>query len=280
MLIPDLATFVKYIPTIGEYNPDPNRTDWDNLLSFVQEAELLLKTNLLGADLMGLITASADTEIKTAACTVIACNAYYAAIPFVDLIQTPNGFAVVSNTNQAPASKERVDRLLKWLEARISESTDMLISLIFKDQTYNTAWKSFGLYDYYTECLYMTADSFRRYCKKDALRYHLEELHPVLMSYQNKMGNMISHEYMDDLLQKRRTNSLTVEDIAMIRALMSVMGMLYREDNDTAYKLLETTVNTMVENIEKYPVYAASQAYRIKTDSKYKNEKNQPTFFF
>ncbi len=280
MLIPDINTFVKYIPTVGEYNPDPNRTEYDALLPFLKEAESMLQTELLGKDLFEYISSTTDEPVRTAACTVVACNAYWAAIPFVDLIQTPNGFAVVSNNNQAPASRERVDKLQRWLELRISEATDTLIILVFKDQDFNTEWKKFGLYDYYTECLFMTAASLRRYCTKDALRSNLDELHPVFMAYQNKISRTISHEYMNDIIAKRRNDSLTTQDIAMIRTLMTIMGTLYKNDTDAAYSLLESAVNVMVDNLSDYPEYANSQAYRIKTGNKYENKKNDPTFFF
>ncbi|NDV96443.1 hypothetical protein D0T84_16200 [Dysgonomonas sp. 521] len=280
MLINNKEEFAKYIPTVGGYNPDPNNTDWDKLSPFVQEAELFLQTELLGIDLYNLIAATTDMQLKNAACTVVACMAYNGAIPYVDLIQTPNGFGVVSNTNQAPASKERVDRLNEWTKIRASEATDALITLIFQNAEYNAEWKKFGLYDYYTECLFMTAASLKRYCKRDALRYNLDELHPVFMAYQEKISRMISHEYMNDIIVKRRDASLTIEDIAMIRTLMTIMGMLYRNDDNAAYKLLETVVNTMVASLDKYPVYANSQAYRIKISDKYENKKSDPTFFF
>ncbi|WP_419033312.1 DUF6712 family protein [Dysgonomonas gadei] len=280
MLINSKEDFAKYIPTAGGYNPDPNQTDWDKLQPFVQEAELFLQTDVIGLDLYNLIASTTDQNLKDTACTVIACTAYNGAIPYVDLIQTPNGFGVVSNSNLAPASKERVDRLHEWTKIRASEATDALITLVFQKPEYNTEWKKFGLYDYYTECLFVTAASLRRYCKKDALRYDLDELHPVFMAYQEKISKMISHEYMNDIIDKRRNSLLTIEDVAMIRTLMAIMGMLYRNDDNAAYKLLETAVNTMISDLVKYPVYATSQAYLIKTGDKYKNEKDHPTFFF
>ncbi|MFV0538845.1 MAG: DUF6712 family protein [Dysgonomonas sp.] len=280
MLINSKEEFVKYIPTAGGYNPDLNNTDWDKLSPFVQDAELFLQTDLLGIDLYNLLSTISDTQLKDAACTVVSCNAYNGAIPYVDLIQTPNGFAVVSNSNQAPASSDRVNRLQKWTEIRASEATDALIILVFQKPEYNAEWQKFGLYNYYTECLFMTAASLRRYCKNDALRYNLDELHPVFMAYQERIARAISHEYLNDIIVKRRDATLTIEDVSMIKTLMTIMGMLYRNDENAAFQLLETAVNTMVTNLDKYPAYEYSQAYRIKISDKYENKKDHPTFFF
>lgn len=43
---------------------------------------------------------------------VIAYDAMHRAIPNLDLVLTPNGFGIVSNSNIAPASRDRVDRLM------------------------------------------------------------------------------------------------------------------------------------------------------------------------
>ena len=53
-----------------------------------------------------------DNPIKIITAKLIASEAMRRAIPSLDLVLTPNGFGVVSNQNIAPASKERVDRLI------------------------------------------------------------------------------------------------------------------------------------------------------------------------
>ena len=53
-----------------------------------------------------------DNPIRIITAKLIASEALRRAIPSLDLVLTPNGFGVVSNQNVAPASKERVDRLI------------------------------------------------------------------------------------------------------------------------------------------------------------------------
>lgn len=57
----------------------------------------------------------------------IAYEAFYRAIPSLDLVLTPNGFGIVSNQNIAPASRERVDALKESL----IENRDNLIAQIW-----------------------------------------------------------------------------------------------------------------------------------------------------
>lgn len=53
-----------------------------------------------------------DNPIKIIPAKLIATEALSWAIPSLDLVLTPNGFGVVSTQNIAPASKERVNRLI------------------------------------------------------------------------------------------------------------------------------------------------------------------------
>jgi hypothetical protein len=53
-----------------------------------------------------------DNPIKIITAKLIATEALSWAIPSLDLVLTPNGFGVVSTQNIAPASKERVNRLI------------------------------------------------------------------------------------------------------------------------------------------------------------------------
>ena len=55
---------------------------------------------------------SADDPLRILSAKLIVTEALRRAIPSLDVVLTPNGFGVVSNQNIAPASKERVDRLI------------------------------------------------------------------------------------------------------------------------------------------------------------------------
>lgn len=282
ILIPDIETFVRFIPTAGGYNPDPELSNYDTVLPFLQEAEIYLRQELLGSDLVDYITASSDESLKDALRRIIAINAYHAAIPFVDLIQTPNGFAVVSNANQAPASAERVKRLLEWLRVRLSEAVDRIIVTISTDAALTAEWKKSENYLRYTECLFMTASSLQRYGKREAVRDDLDELHPSLMSYQEDMGKMVSFEYIAHLIDLRRNPpaAFTPEDIQVFKSLQVILGLYVKGEHANAALLLSSLVNTMVRDIANYPVYEASQAYRIKISEIYQNRKEDKAFFF
>lgn len=57
---------------------------------------------------------------------VVARRAFADAVPSLDLVLTPNGFGVVSTSETAPASKERVERLIASLRSAIDRDVDLL----------------------------------------------------------------------------------------------------------------------------------------------------------
>lgn len=276
MFINTIEEFVKYIPTTYGYNPDTEHSSYDVIRPFLEEVEIWLKSELIGPDLFEYIESSSDDELRDSVSRVIACNAYYSCIPFVDLIQTPNGFGIVQNATTAPASRDRVERLLSWVKTRFSQSVDTLITIIFTSTECNKLWMKSPNYSRYTECLIMTAASLQRYGRKDANRETLDDLHPLLMSYQANIAKMISSEYMAELIEKRRNQSLTNEDTAIIKSLLVVLGLMLKKED--IYSMLEEIVNAMVNNLDKYPTYKNSDAYQLKTSEKFRNKKNSSIF--
>ena len=77
-----------------------------------------------------------DNPTKVLATQVVVYEAFRRAIPHLDVILTPNGFGIVSNTNIAPASKERINRLLDTL----LENRDAAISQVLSILPAETGW--------------------------------------------------------------------------------------------------------------------------------------------
>lgn len=84
--------------------------------------------------IVGDITTNEDEQKMMA--TIIACEAFRRSVPSLDLILTPNGFGVVSNNNVAPASKERVERLMASLGDLRDKAITALLNVLRQDSTW------------------------------------------------------------------------------------------------------------------------------------------------
>ena len=73
---------------------------------------------------------------KVTMARIVTFDAFRSAIPHLDIILTPNGFGIVNNSNIAPASKERVERLVNSLLDNRDNEIESLLSMLPKE----TGW--------------------------------------------------------------------------------------------------------------------------------------------
>jgi len=268
----------------------------------VEEAEHWLKTEFIGAPLYHTIAEIAEnhsglmtfdgtfdytfdrtippSNILIAAERVICLYAYYTAIPFVDLIQTPNGFAVVSNSNQAPASKERVERLLEFVMVRLTSALDFLLVFSYSYSTFRDLWKKeTEAFNRHTEIVYWTTDELQRYANQKKLNFKdLISSHPQILHFQSQVAEYISMNYLKELIDKRRNAALSEEDRNVWLEVQQIIGLKLQKLD--SYLLTEQLVNYLIAHPSDFPTYFDSPEYRLKMERYYKNRKNDPTFFF
>jgi len=121
----------KYIPNIVA-SVKGETPLFDKLAPFLDSAENWLTNTFVPAILLD--------KVQPIAAEIVAAEAYRLALPQLDIVLTPNGFATVGNQNLSPASKMRVDRLVGGLrEARDSAINLLLHTLPSVEAWLNTA---------------------------------------------------------------------------------------------------------------------------------------------
>ena len=271
MIFKDFDKFVQYIPTAAG-------TEAAAMETFLQEAEIWIKNELLGTPLYSHIEGLENTDVVRAAEVVICLKAYLSAIPFADLIQTPNGFAVVSNSNHAPASKERVERLIEFVKLRLSKNQDNLITIIFHDNTFHDKWSKSDLFERFTSIVYLTGRDLDRFANVSVTFGTLDSAHGNILLQQDELSKYISPEYMTILFKKFRECSMTGFDKKVFVQLKVLVGLMLQKME--TYPMIEKLVNFMVENIGEFPDFKTSQTYKLKFGTKYENSPSDTTFFF
>ncbi len=276
MLINNIEEFVKCIPTASG-------SEWDALLPYVETAQMDMTLNLLGAELnTALIALDATNTTRQVACKLLAVAAYHTAIPFVDLSQTANGFAVVSNSNLAPASKERVERLITWCEMQIDKLTDMLISLIYNDAACLAKWKLHAEFANITDCLFLTGSEFAYYAriKESAKRtIFLQEKAQLKIWLHNVIAPVVSEAYLAQLIERNATKTVASGDVNIISNIKLALAALWNNDNEAATRTLNNIGTVLDNNLATYSIYATSDEYRLKHAVRDVNKADHPTFF-
>ncbi len=122
-LLPNIMTVVK-----GE------RPVIDKIVPFIDASEKWLIDNFCPKEIFDDIADRPDpSTAKVTMARIVTFDAFRSAIPHLDIILTPNGFGIVNNSNIAPASKERVERLINSLLDNRDNEIESLLSMLPKE---------------------------------------------------------------------------------------------------------------------------------------------------
>ena len=119
----------KYIPNVLA-TVEGESTLYEKLTPFLETAEFWVSENFAPQALV-YNQATSYGEQQTLLKQLIAYHAFMLAIPFLDLVLTPNGFGIVSNSSVAPASKERVERLIASIETQRDNVLEQYLKYTF-----------------------------------------------------------------------------------------------------------------------------------------------------
>lgn len=137
-IITDEAMLRKYIPNVLA-TVDDEVPLFDKLSPHLDMAEYWLTENVTGQKVLDRIAIDeSDTRFVPVAMFIVS-YAFAQAIPSLDLVLTPNGFGIVSNSNVVPASKERIERLILSLHAIKSQSLTVLLPLLRADVDWHSS---------------------------------------------------------------------------------------------------------------------------------------------
>lgn len=301
-MITSIEDFIKYIPTA-------RGTHFEDIEVFIQEGLLWPQTEIFGSDLVKSVEASEDSDLNRIFNSIIALKAYSSAIPFLDVVQTSNGFAVVNNANVVPASRERVDKLLQWVNERLYFHVDSLIEYVSANATLLAEWRKFHKYNFLTELVFWNGNEFMQYCgdyekmetivtkasvsykggsamAQDAARrripyLELRRLHGVIRGFQDEeISNFISKDYLNELIDKNRQKTLLANEASIFNRLRFIVGLFLQNEDAKAKEQLKAIVNMMMLSLETYTTFANSEEYKVKVAVRYQNLEEDPTYFF
>ena len=262
--------------------------EYSEFHSYLQSAEQWIQREVLGKTIYdkmdaGTYTAVQFPEMFRTSRSSIVLKAYEMAIPFMDLIQTSSGFGVISDQNRAPASQNRVDRLIAQTKLRLGEETEYLLDYLEDTNSLHTDWKGSNAFTILSDCLIRTVREFKRCVGYDGTRKDFLMLKPLMVNLTVlKFHPMISREYTEELILKLNTlkGSIPAADLLIIPSMQKALANYCLDNNYIAGRLLDDVVTIMDNNIEDYPTYADSPEKELKDDPGFENDEDDPIFIF
>ena len=317
MIIKTLDQFKVEIPTAASVE------NFADVLPYILSAEMWLKNHILGDELYTFLaddesSTGENDELLRLCSSVISNHAYWDAIPFLDVIHTDSGFAVISANNKVPASKERVERLRAQCLLRRDSEIELLISYLEGNEQYWDMWKSTEAFGNMFDSLIPTLEIFRKY-HHIADRATLDKLRGAIVTVQNTtVAETISKAYVDELVEAQKDNDFTPYDEAILHMLRDAIVKLslawgiesmsinidtngaitlkgqdnfvgaiaadarlqmYKQSFEKAGKqMLDRVVDYMVNNIDDYETFADSNEYAARITSGFENSEDSPIF--
>lgn len=295
--------FETYIPSAI----DPESGLFDRMYAFFGEADMLLRTRLLGEDLYQALCEafgpagvddasdvsplSPSTDFRQPATIAmmagsvrhyIVNQAMAIAIPQIDLILTSSGFGVVSSSQIAPASRERVENLRRsCLGLALHWRDNLLLQLLGNSYTQPLAIASPEFVSA-TSSLFWTDRHLRGYIPRPDESKTLWDYRPQVNGAEMILARHVSQQQLDALYARMRLSDLTAAQLDVIAQLRNVVGALLSlplgAPKALALRYLRSIYEVMEDNPLDFAEYHASSIYAGRHAPIYDNKAQDPLF--
>ena len=284
-LITSNEILLKYIPNVVVSVSGEN-TLYEKISSYITLAEEWVKNTFTSETTFNTICGYADSNvIKTYTAKVVVCEAFMGAIPSLDVVLTPNGFGIVSNSNVAPASKERVTRLIDAMETE----RDRAIKLLLSSVVGASKWTSSAQFGYFTATMFPNIDICDYVGIKEHRWERYAELRMILSSIEEQIeSEFIGKEQMDIFRKEALSPSSTSSVMkAVVRSLRACEVQMLRDRLSATAPItctpptaLVDIVNIIRQNEDVFPSWHNSSVAELFTPTIYENAKGDKGYWF
>lgn len=258
----------------------------EKLASFIDSAEEWVAQTFTSEHIFESISGGDDADVlKTYTIRVVVNEAFRNAIPSLDHILTPNGFGIVSNSNVAPASRDRVSRLADSLEAQRDSAIRLLISALSDMEE----WHGTEQCSYFASTMFHNLDL----CDHLGISQHLwqkyQELRSVLIDMEGHIASdflgteqlcafrLASMTRYSTLLSSSMIRSLRAYEVQQLRNMLSEPSNVVSCSAPTA---LIDIVNVIRMHPEEFPEWHNSTIKDKFSPVLFKNKKEDKAFWF
>lgn len=278
-IITDNATLLRLLPNVVT-SVEGETPLYDKVKAWLVIAEQWVSDRFTGAEVLDAIAADTDTTIWQQTAILIMSEAMRQAIPSLDVVLTPNGFGIVSNQNVAPASKERVERLIESMTAGRDLYADYLLESLVERQD----WQQSGQRAWLCETLLQspraaTLGVYGPEWTGSRWKAFLE-----LRERARNIEAAIAERWVSEALMQRLRASLCALDASrdVVTLALRVRDCVFNElkGEPRNHRMLDRIVNYVRQQPEEYPEWASSDTARLFDPPVFRNEKNSKGYFF
>ena len=250
----------------------------ERLTLFLDLAEDWARTTFTSETTFNTICGYTDSNpLKVLTSRLVVADALRRAIPSLDIVLSPNGFAVVNTSNLAPASKPRVDRLIGSM---LSHRDDCIAALL-PGLVGASKWLTSSQADFFGATLFpdlrivdavggATGSKWDRYL----------ELRPQVIDLEASLAEeWLSPELMSALRAETLRGDLLEERHEIVRQVKAqVVG--YLRGGSFNSRRLADIVNYIRQNAESFGEWHKSETAKLFAPPVFRNERKASGYFF
>lgn len=278
-IITDNATLLRLLPNVVT-SVEGETPLYDKVHPWLVIAERWVSDRFTGAAVLDAIAADPETTIWQQTAILIMSEAMRQAIPSLDVVLTPNGFGIVSNQNVAPASKERVERLIESMTA----GRDLNIDYLLDSLSERTDWQQTKQRDWFCQTLLQSPRDAELGVYGPEWTGNRWEAFIELRERARNIEAAIAERWVSEALMERLRQAIITpgspsKDAALaLRLRDCVFAELKGEPRRC--RMLDSVVNYVRQLPEEYPEWAESDTARLFDPPVFRNEKNSKGYFF
>lgn len=259
------------------------KTVYDKMQPFLMHSQQWVIDTFTGQTLFAALETRENTDTtKILVQHVIIYDAFARGIPSLDLILTPNGFGIVSNQNVAPASKERVERLIKSMYA----DRDNVIHMLLQQLPSETGWTSTDQGKFFGNTLFSDLTYTRVVVTPEEYKsdwdFYLAIRDKAIIIEDEIAEQYVSPELMDKLRYELQTNTGSILRHQIAKKVQNIEFQLLRGDGKVMreHNALRMVVNVIRNNDTEFPEWHSSETAKLYDPPVYVNLKEDKGYWF
>lgn len=239
------------------------------LLPWIDSASQWLTIKFLGSDY------EVPERFMPVVETVVAHKALAEAVPSLDVALSPAGFAVINTDGRAPASKERVERLIASLNASVDNYLEILVS----DLLHTAGWVESPMGLWWRGSFIPRLTEARRFKGQSPLFDTYIAMRSVALRFEQQLAeSYLGHDTLDLLRSSQFLSPDYAEIVSMIReAELRYISAHLRDqrlscpDEHEAWHLIRPVIDRMKYFPDLYRLWQSEMADRFKVEP-FKND--------
>lgn len=256
--------------------PERNTSVYERMKGMILQAYDTAVIRIVSPECEGLLE-SCDS-LKKLFIRRVCLDAFIRTCRSLDLVLTATGFGIVSTDSTAPASRARVDALVEELTVEKISATGRMVTML----TSMPGWGETEQAKNVINTLFYSPDHLMMFTSLPLTLQNWIMATGRAAQADTLLRKEISEEYMDELLQKTRTATLANADHIIVQKCRLFIADYISQNNQPCPNkvLLQQIMEQMESYPDFYPTYKSSRIYQKRHGEKYRNQKEDPTFFF